>query len=240
MKKTSKPKGIIFDLGDTVLHEHAFNALEGNRRLLELAEYNPGVTAEDIQKLADEVYGWIDRASEESMLEITLETYNRLLYEPMGVKFKVGYDELEKEFWKTACSYVPAPGIYPLLDILEANHIKTGIISNSIFSASTLIKELEKHNLARYFQFVISSADYGIRKPHRAIFQIALKKMGLEESDIWFIGDKLEYDIKGALDAGLYPVWYNWQDKPGAIEGDYLEIKSLDELKNEILRLYGT
>jgi putative hydrolase of the HAD superfamily len=240
MKKIRKPSGIIFDLGNTVLHEVSYNTLAGNRRLLELTENNPGVTAEDIQKLAGEVYGWMDIAREESMIEISFETFNRLFYEPLGVTFRVGYDELEREFWKAACNYVPAPAIYALLDMLQANHIKTGIISNSIFSASTLIKELEKHNLARYFQFVIASADYGIRKPHKAIFQIAVKKMGLEESDIWFVGDKPEYDIKGALDAGLYPVWYNWQDKPGTIDGDYLEIKSLDELKSEILRLYGT
>jgi HAD superfamily hydrolase (TIGR01549 family) len=240
MKKIRKPSGIIFDLGNTVLHEVSYDTLAGNRRLLELAEYNPGVTAGDIQKIAGEVYGWMDPARDESMLEISFETYNRLFYEPLGVTFRVGYDELEKEFWKAACNYVPAPGICSLLDMLQANQIKTGIISNSIFSASTLTKELEKHNLARYFQFIMSSADYGIRKPHKAIFQIAVKKMGLEESAIWFVGDKPEYDIKGALDAGLNPVWYNWQDKPGTIDGDYLEIKSLDELKSEILRLYGT
>ena len=240
MKKIRKPSGIIFDLGNTVLHELSYNTLAGNRRLLKLAEYNPGVTAEDIQKLAGEVYGWMDCAREESMIEISFETFNRLFYEPLGVKFKVGYDELEREFWEAACNYVPAPGIYALLDVLGANQINTGIISNSIFSASTLINELEKHNLARCFQFVIASADYGIRKPHKAIFQIAVKKMGLEESDIWFVGDKPEYDIKGALNAGLYPVWYNWQDKAGTTDGDYLGIKSLDDLKNEILRLYGT
>jgi putative hydrolase of the HAD superfamily len=239
MIKTYRPRGVIFDLGDTVLHEDSYDTLAGNRRLLELAEHNPGITAEDVQEVAEKIFAWMDHTRDESMIEITCEAYNRLLYEPLGITFRVGYDELEKEFWKAASAYTPAPGIYSLLDVLEENRIKTGIISNTICHASTLIEELEKHNLARRFSFVLASADYGIRKPHKYIFQVAIKKMGLLPSEIWFVGDKQDYDIKGALDSGLFPVWYNWRNEPRTINGDYLEIKSLDELKREIDRLYS-
>ena len=60
-----------------------------------------------------------------------------------------------------------------------------------------------------YFEFVISSADYGIRKPHRLIFLAAVQKLREPIGDIWFIGDTFESDISGALDVGLFAVWYN-------------------------------
>jgi putative hydrolase of the HAD superfamily len=231
-----RPSGVIFDFGDTVLHVESFDALAGNRRLLELAEVNPGVTAEDVQAIAGEL-DWMDRARDESMIEYDCQSLHRLLYDTLGVTFRISYAETEKEFWRASIKCVPVPGIFELLDTLESNGIKTGILSNTIFSSSVLKEELAKHNLAHRFSFVISSGDYGVRKPHRHIFRIAVKKMKLEPENIWFIGDKPDYDVRGALDAGLYPVWYNWRKEPRTLEGDYLEVRALSELKDEIERL---
>jgi len=231
-----RPSGIIFDFGDTVLQMESSDTLAGNRRLLEFTETNPGVTDADIQRVTDEI-GWMDRARDESMIEFNCQSFQRLLYETLGVSFRISYDEMEREFWHAAVKYVPVAGIYDLLDVLEASGIKTGILSNTIFSSAVLKEELAKHNLEHRFSFVIASGDYGVRKPHRHIFRIAVRKMNLEPADIWFIGDKPGYDIKGALDAGLYPVWLNWRKETGTIDGDYLEVQNLNGLRGEIVRL---
>ncbi|UCB43321.1 MAG: HAD family hydrolase [Dehalococcoidales bacterium] len=124
-----------------------------------------------------------------------------------------------------------------MLDLLDKHRIKTGILSNSGFTGAVLEEELAKHNLARRFSFLISSIDYLFRKPHRRLFQIAVRKMGLEPQDIWFVGDKLEYDIRGAIDYGLYPVWYNPEEKTGEIDGEYLEVRSWHEFREKIEEL---
>ena len=235
-----KPLGIIFDLGDTVLHLKSFDVMAGNRRLLEFAENNPGVTAEEVQKVADEMKSWINIARDEAMIEFSGQSYYRLLFETLGVKFKTSFAELEKEFWRAACTYVPDKGLYKLLDTLEARGIITGILSNTINSAVVFEDELARHDLAHRFSFVMTSADYGVRKPHHYIFRVAIKKMGLNPADIWYVGDRPEYDIRGALDAGLYPVWYNWREEPGTIDGDYLEVGELGQLREIIEQLYST
>lgn len=233
-----RPYGVIFDFGDTVLHIESFDSLAGNRRLLEFAETNPGVTAEDVQVVADEI-GWMDQARDESMIEFGCQSLQRLLYETLGVSFRISYSEMEREFWNAAVKFTPVAGISELLDTLQAHGIKVGILSNTIFCSSILKEELAKHNLAHRFLFVVTSGDYGVRKPHRHIFRIAVRKMNLEPVDIWFVGDKPDYDIKGALDYGLYPVWYNWRKEPKTIDGDYLEVKDLYELREKIERLCG-
>ena len=44
----------------------------------------------------------------------------------------------------------------------------------------------------------------------------------LFRSEVWYIGDQYECDIKGSLNAGLFPVWYT-----GAMDLPYTEDKSI-------------
>jgi putative hydrolase of the HAD superfamily len=236
MEKMRRPLGIIFDFGDTILHLESFDTLAGNRRLLEIASINPGLAAEEVQTAFDDLRS-MDRARDESMIEFDCQTLHRLIYETLGISFPVSYAETEREFWRASVKYVPVPGIFELLDVLEAHGIKTGVVSNTIFSSSVLMEELAGHNLAHRFSFVISSGDYGIRKPHAYIFRVAVKKLGLAPGDVWFVGDKPDYDIKGALDYRLYPVWYNRRRALRTLEGDYLEIAALSDLKDVIVHL---
>jgi putative hydrolase of the HAD superfamily len=133
--------------------------------------------------------------------------------------------------------YSPVPGIYELLDLLELHDIKTGILSNSMYRAAVQEEELAMHNLAHRFSFIVTSADYGVRKPHPLIFDVAVKKIGLNPADIWFVGDTPGQDIKGALDAGLYPVWLNRYKEPRALNGEYLEVAGLNKLRKVIEKL---
>ena len=174
------------------------------------------------------------RLSDESMLQYTWQGFNRLLCETLGITFNISSAELEMEFWNTALRFSPTDGIFGVLDTLERNQIKTGILSNTSMTGRVLEEELAKHNLAHRFSFLISSADYEFRKPHYRIFQVAVRKMGLQPQDIWFVGDKLEYDIKGAIDSGLYPVWYNPQGKSNDAGYECLEVRSWYEFANKV------
>ena len=235
-----RPLGIIFDLGDTVIRLGSVDALEGNRRMLEYADYNPGVTAEKAAAFAEEVFSFIDYESNARMLEVPASSIDRLIFETLGVTFRIGYEELERVFLNGALTYSPVEGIFKLLDTLDSLGIKTGILSNSINSANILVELLDKHGLADRFSFLISSADYGVCKPHGYIFGVAIRKMGLPPSDIWFVGDEIEFDIRGALDAGLYPVWYNWHHEPASLDGEFLEVRSMRELREKVESLHNT
>jgi putative hydrolase of the HAD superfamily len=229
-----KPLGVIFDLGDTVLRQVSFEPIVGNERLLQLAENASGLSPEDIQPVADELSTETLRLRDEHDIEFTIQSFQRLLYDGMGVSFSVGPLELEREFWHAAVTLSPADGIVEALDALDEHGIRTGILSNTPFTGSVLVEELEKHGLAHRFSFVIASADYGLRKPHPRIFQVAVRKMGLAPEDIWFVGDKPEYDIKGANDSGLCPVWYNPPGAPNTSGYECLEVRSWREFIEKI------
>ena len=225
-----KPLGMLFDYGETILTTRKFDSLAGNRRLLELAESHHEMTPEEIQAVADELNAEVNAIRIESMIEFGVQSFHKLLYEHLGITFNATPLEMEREFWLGAVNNEPTEGIYELLDKLDEMGIKTGIVSNTAWTGEVMMEDLIKFDLAHRFSFLIASADYGFRKPHTRIFKLAAAKLGLEPEDIWFAGDMPEYDIKGALDSGMFPVWYNPKKVPGGIEGDYLEINSWYEL----------
>jgi FMN phosphatase YigB (HAD superfamily) len=69
--------------------------------------------------------------------------------------------------------------------------------------------ELAKHGLADPLAFVMVSADYAVRKPNPLLFDVAVAKLGVPASDIWFVGDRLDTDIAGAKASGMTAVWFN-------------------------------
>jgi HAD superfamily hydrolase (TIGR01549 family) len=82
---------------------------------------------------------------------------------------------------------------------------KLAIISNAI---SNLPREsIMKFRLGRYLDSIVVSRDIGIRKPDPEIFKFTLNNLGLESNEALHVGDSLEYDVQGAVNAGMKSIW---------------------------------
>jgi len=233
-----RPSGVIFDLGGTVLHLESAIAVDGNRKLLEFVDNDADIAVDDIQSMVEEMSNSTFKIADESAVQVRIQDFYRLMFETLGLSFSIDYPEMERQFWNAAMKYSPNDGIYDVLDTLDKFGIRTGILSNSGFSGDVLLEELEKHNLSHRFSFLVSTADYGIRKPSKYIFDVAVKKMGLEPENIWFAGDKIEYDVQGAINAGLFPVFYNWRNETVHVDREFLEVKDWYEFCDKIGLLY--
>ena len=129
------------------------------------------------------------------------------------------------------------PGIHSVLLRAQDLGISTGVISNAMFSGDVLRWELASHGLLECFQFVMSSADYGLQKPHPAIFLTAVGRLGIEPAEIWFVGDSVESDVAGARSAGLTPIWYNRKGNPCDISPEPAIVGSWEEFGKGLLRV---
>lgn len=224
-----KPSGIIFDFGDTVLCSESSDWLAAGQVLLDCVDKKTGLTVQYVQQIASDMSNQIFQTADKAMVQYKFEDFLKLLCETLDVNLKVSYSEVAKRMWNSGTKYVPMEGIFEVLDFLNSHQIKTGILSNSEFSGSVLSEELSKHHLLERFSFVISSCDYGVRKPHKYIFDLAIKKLNVKPQSVWFIGDNLDCDISGASQSGLFPVWLNYNSIPNKIGVHCLEIKSLGE-----------
>jgi putative hydrolase of the HAD superfamily len=203
-----KPKAILFDFADTILHQVGIHPEKGNKYLFSIVKNSNEVKYKDllihIKKVHEEFYSQRDSTH----LEVPWVTFNKIIFEYFNLLFPITHSEAELAFWDITTEWSPAPEIYEMLRFIKDYNIPMGIVSNNAFSGKTIEKELKKQGLRDYFEFVISSSDYGVRKPHPYLFQIAASKIGFKPSEIWFIGDDIDCDIKGSKNAGMTPLHY--------------------------------
>ncbi len=209
-----RPLGVLFDLGDTILKLVSADWTAGTQRLLDLATYGHGFTAATLQPISSDLAVELFAFREQSRLELRYESFLKLLRETQGIVLRVSYENAARELWHAAHRFEPVEGVVDVLERLASYRVRMGVLSNSAFSGQVLKEELEKHDLARFFSFIHSSADFGLRKPNPRLIGLAVKKLGLEAKDVWFVGDKVDIDVAGGRNAGLYPVWYNPKREP--------------------------
>jgi putative hydrolase of the HAD superfamily len=66
---------------------------------------------------------------------------------------------------------------------------------------------MEMHDLDKYFELALVSAEVGMRKPHPLIFQLALDFFGIQPEKACMVGDLPAMDIRGAQGMGIAGVW---------------------------------
>ena len=209
----SLPKMILFDYGQTLMAERDFDAIAGDEALLRYADNPRGVTAPEVQALADamirELRGedYPDRLHTH-VLEIHEWMFQRYLYEYFGITLHLTPLEAEELFWDTAAPADPTEGIREFLEWLRCKGIRTGVISNISFSGEALTRRIRRAFPEHPFEFILASSEYLFRKPSPRIFDIALRKANLSPEEVWHCGDNPVCDVEGAAGAGIFPVWY--------------------------------
>lgn len=232
-------ESVIFDLGDTLLWNISFDPISGNERLLEFSLPGHGLTPMTIQDFANAMDSEISRRPDdpEFIFEFPCQSFQRTLFETLGVAFTVNDSRLEQEFWSASMSWKPADGIFDVLDLLRDRGIRACVLSNAAFSGKVLEMELRTHGMLDYFEFVLSSCDYGFRKPNPFFFNVALARLNIDPANAWMVGDKVEYDVLGARKAGIRPFWYNPEGLKDSRAGDCMKLSHWNQFAHEILAL---
>lgn len=102
---------------------------------------------------------------------------------------------------ETRNDIVMRPGLPETLEALKQAGYRLGIISNTV-SRTHVPWKIAEYGLSRYFELVLSSSVSGLRKPDPAIFALAERAMGLERTELAYVGDTISRDVIGAKKAG--------------------------------------
>lgn len=108
----------------------------------------------------------------------------------------------------------PAPETIAIIKKLKAMGLKQAIVTN-------VVPELLEHQKKKVhilgiedlFDVIVYSAELGIHKPDRGVFDHAAARLGVSNADCLFVGDDPDSDVIGGLNAGMDVVWLDhWQD----------------------------
>lgn len=90
------------------------------------------------------------------------------------------------------------------LRTLHARGLRIGLITNS---HRPLDSFQEHFSLQGLVTVAVSSAEFGVMKPDRRIFDEALHRMRVAADSAVMVGDSLAHDVAGARQAGMRGVW---------------------------------
>ncbi|MFL5822555.1 MAG: HAD family hydrolase [Solirubrobacteraceae bacterium] len=114
--------------------------------------------------------------------------------------------------------------VLPTLRALKDLGLRLIVVSNWDVSLPGVLDHL---GLSASLAGVLTSAQAGFRKPHPAIFDLALRLAQARAEEAIHVGDSLEEDVAGARAAGLEPVLIR---RSGPGPGGVPVIRTLEEL----------
>jgi len=96
--------------------------------------------------------------------------------------------------------------------------------------------KVRRFELEQYFDFILIEGEFGVGKPDLRVFKHGLEQFCASPTQVWMVGDDLEFDMRPAQKLGLGTVWVNHANErlpaDGSIQPTH-EICSLAELIGE-------
>ena len=148
--------------------------------------------------------------------------------------FQIADEDLTRQLSELFLQLLPTrtilfPDTKEVLQYLTEKRYQLHLITNGF--EKTQHAKLKHSGLAGFFKEVITSEGSNSLKPQKEIFEFALNKTGATVKESIMIGDTLDVDILGAMNAGMDQVHVNYNNAEQDIKPTYT-VKTLEELKH--------
>ena len=149
--------------------------------------------------------------------------------------FKIADEILAKEMSMQFLDLLPTrtilfPYALEILEYLTQRKYELHLITNGF--EKTQHSKLKHSGLDKYFKEVITSEGSSSLKPNKEIFDFAFKKTGARRAESIMLGDSIDVDIIGAMNAGIDQVFINHLNIDIDVKPTYVvtSLKQLEEI----------
>jgi len=165
------------------------------------------------------------------------------LFEEVQASYDIEFVELFATEFLAICPRLPhlIDGAREILELTKHKYTHV-ILTNGFIEVQGY--KMAAAEIEDYFSSVVYSEEAGVRKPHQAIFELALSRANCTSEEALMIGDDWDADILGARNAGIDQVFYTGTEKRltelhdgKSVRHNYVPtftIHTLNELKNII------
>jgi FMN phosphatase YigB (HAD superfamily) len=124
----------------------------------------------------------------------------------------IAYEVVERAYDDITLNPVPAamPHVHTAVQAMKAAGYRLAVICNTGMAGGRVLREvLRRQNLLDEFEVTVFSNEFGVPKPHPAIFEHTLAALGgIPPAEALHVGDVENLDVEGARRAGLYSALY--------------------------------
>jgi putative hydrolase of the HAD superfamily len=238
----SNIKGIIFDLGSTLIEFESRSWEELSREGQQLA-YDSIIDSdhhlpefETFNERLEEIKSEYRAKALATLAEWrSIEAFEKLL-RVLKVDDPVHQSRIcmDKFYGCVREGIVLCEGAVETLKGFKKAGYRTGLISNTIFQRSDHEVDLDKFGLTPYIDFRLYSSDFGFRKPYPGIYEEGLKLIGLPADETLYVGDRYTEDVAGPQAAGMGAVlkFREGRDYPDPMPDGFDVINKISELLN--------
>jgi putative hydrolase of the HAD superfamily len=190
-------KALIFDMDNTL-----FDFVEAKLRACEAAVACVG--RDDNSELVS--YFLKDKKDVENLENIARYLRDRNIY--TKERFETCCEEYSKIKLATLELY---DGVTETLEKLRSSCLKLGLVTDAFKNNTDL--RLEKTDLARFFDVIVTAEVTGKKKPDPEPLIYAMEKLGASPKETILIGDSLRRDIEPARKLGMLTVYASYGDR---------------------------
>jgi putative hydrolase of the HAD superfamily len=149
------------------------------------------------------------------------------------LEYKIGDEKLAKEMSQQYLQILPLktalfPYTIEIIEYLTNKGYELHLITNGFEEVQW--GKLRNSQIDHYFKEVITSEKAMSLKPHKEIFEYALQTAKASKEESIMIGDNLDADIRGAMEAGLDTIFVNHIGEQTELKPTYI-IHHLKELE---------
>lgn len=221
---------LLIDLDDTLL---SFKASEKESIEKVFEKYNIPATEENVniyQRINEEL--WVDFENGRIKKFVIEKTRFQKFGEAVGIVIENAEMMNRDYIYFLRDSAILIDGALEFLEEIE-EIVTIAIVTNGIEAVQQ--NRLKLSGIAAFVDGVFTSEKVGFNKPNSQIFNIAMKSLGIETNrKVLVVGDRLNSDIKGGINAGLDTCWLNFDGvqndttiKPKYEARDFTQLKAI-------------
>ena len=211
---TTAVEAVIFDWGGTLTPWHTVDARDA--WLTYARAYLPGAPHEQVAALAERLH-LAEDAVWVAVREQHTSTTIAQVFAAAGVDASSGAHASAVAAYESA--WEPHtwtdPDAEPTLRGLRGRGIRTGLLSNTLWTREHHQRILDRDQIGSLFDGLVFSSEIGWAKPHPEAFWASMAAVGVSDADrVVFVGDRPFEDIHGARSAGMRTVLVPHSDIP--------------------------